>query len=115
MINCFPPPTKILNETLQNIFLMLKLTLVLKLGTFLSSHRLLTSTFVGSTALNKGPRKFWLHCIEGHCALTLRCQNLLWWQVCERCNIFCLLLAAIAGSTQTARSSCVICINWNEV
>ena len=69
-----------------------------------------TLTFSGNTTLRKGPRRFWLHCHECCGILTLRCQNWPWGQGCEHsCNNFVFLLAAIAGLTQTAWSSRVMC------
>ena len=50
--------------------------------------RPVTSTFVGTKALRKCPRRFWLHCHECCHALMLGCQNSPWWQSCERCNNF---------------------------
>ena len=46
----------------------------------------LTSTFVGSTALRKGPQSFWLHCHEYCCAPMIRCQNSPWWRRHEHCS-----------------------------
>ena len=40
----------------------------------------LTLTFIGSTALRKGP---WRYCQDFHSALTLKCWNSAWWQSCE--------------------------------
>jgi len=33
------------------------------------SYECPASTFIGSTALRKGPWRFWLHCHDCHCAL----------------------------------------------
>ena len=49
----------------------------------------LASTFIGSTTLKKGARRFWLHCHECRHALTLRCWNLPWWWSCECCPSGC--------------------------
>ena len=52
------------------------------------------------TVLRKSPWIFWLHCHDYHRALTLTCQNSPWWQSCECCNnFFVLIQATIAHST----------------
>ena len=49
---------------------------------------MLASTFLGSTALRKGPRRFWPHCWDPLHALMLMCQNSPQWRSCENCNTF---------------------------
>ena len=74
-------------------FSVMKLTLMVKLRTLLSSHRppLLEHPilpFVCSIALRKDPRRFWLHCHDYRHALKLMSQNSPWWWSCEWCNNF---------------------------
>jgi len=45
--------------------------------------RLLSSMFIASIALTKGPQRFWPHSRDGCPSL---CQNPPLWQRCERCN-----------------------------
>ena len=70
---------------------MLQYNLVLELWVLLSSRRpplLNWALILTSTAVRKGPQRFWLHGHERHRALTLRCQNPPWWRSCEYYNNF---------------------------
>ena len=67
------------------------------------SHRPLllecpTLTIIGSTALRKGPQRFWLLCHD--CRIDANVPNSSAWWGCECCNILCLTLTAIACSIQ---------------
>ena len=95
----------------KHIILLLKLTLMVELWTFLSSiscHCLSTrfSTFIGSSYSSlEIPTKI-LSTLPCNChhALTLTCQNSPWWLSGERCKKF--LLDTIAHLTRTPWSSC---------
>jgi len=70
--------------------------------------RVLTSIFVVTTALRKGPWRCWPNCHECFRALTLRCRNSPWCQSCECCNNFLSsfgspLLAQLKGVVLTCR------------
>ena len=94
----------------KHIILLLKLTLMVELWTFLSSvscHCSSTcfSTFIGSSYSSlEIPTKI-LSTLPCNChhALTLTCQNSPWWRSGECCNNF--LLDTIARSTRTPWSS----------
>lgn len=43
----------------------------------------LASTFLGHTALMKGPQRFWLHCHSYRCILMLTCQTHLGCMICQ--------------------------------
>ena len=107
-------------------FSVMKLTLMVKLRTLLSSHRppLLEHPilpFVCSIALRKRHTKILtVHCHDYHCALNLTCQNSPWWWSCEWCNNFCLRsghYCSLACLTRTAWTSCFIMLYcpWNPV
>ena len=67
-------------------------TLVVELCTFVFQSTAIAwapiLTYIGSTALRKGPRGFWVHCRDYCCAVTLMYCNSPWWLSCECCNSF---------------------------
>ena len=99
-------------------FLVLKLTLVVELWVLLPSHwppcPSTCFNFPWQYSYQERPMKnLTTICHECHRALTLRCQN--GGEVVSAVIILVFLLAAIAHLTQTAWSSRVMCVNWNQV
>ena len=75
----------------------------------------LASTFIGSTALQKSPRRFWLHCHDYHCALSLTCQSSPTRPYKSDCNkILPSFWPPLLAQLEQPWSSRDMCINWSK-